>query len=215
VSSERRKARPLVLAEGEEHISMAQESRPVSHEAQVEALRTLVAAVTASRDGDKPEAGLAPGLLDVLDGLEPRESALVSELLMSIAFRAGGQVSERYPFIEFAIHLGRAALGDSEDGADPARFLQSRLPDWDVMEPALRTMRRHGRRWWSRNSEGDPAELLQAYALGAAQLACLSHADQENGRLAASGLLFTAAAQILTLRKIEDPATWERDPDRD
>ena len=43
-----------------------------------------------------------------------------------------------------------------------------------------------------------------AYALGAAQLACLSHSDREAGRLTASGLLFTAAAQILTLRKIED-----------
>ena len=174
---------------------MAKDYRPVSAEAQVEALRTLVAAVTATREGASPEENLAPGLLDVLDGLEPRESALVSELLMSIAFRAGSQVSERYPFIEFAIHLGRAALGDDEAGSDPSGFLK---------EPALRTMRRHGRRWWQRNSDGDPVELLQAYALGAAQLACLSHADQEEGRLTASGLLFTAAAQILTLRKIED-----------
>jgi hypothetical protein len=183
---------------------MAIEHRPVSAEAQVEALRTLVAAITATREGVSPEEGLAPGLLDVLDGLEPRESALVSELLMSIAFRAGSQVSERYPFIEFAIHLGRAALGDEEAGGDPADFLKERLPAWDVMEPALRTMRRHGRRWWQRNSAGDPVELLQAYALGAAQLACLSHTDREAGRLTASGLLFTAAAQILTLRKIED-----------
>ena len=182
---------------------MAKDYRPVSAEAQVEALRTLVAAVTATREGASPEENLAPGLLDVLDGLEPRESALVSELLMSIAFRAGSQVSERYPFIEFAIHLGRAALGDDETGSDPSGFLKDRLPNWDVMEPALRTMRRHGRRW-QRNSDGDPVELLQAYALGAAQLACLSHADQDQGRLTASGLLFTAAAQILTLRKIED-----------
>jgi hypothetical protein len=192
------------LAEGKEQIHMAKDYRPVSAEAQVEALRTLVAAVTATREGASPEENLAPGLLDVLDGLEPRESALVSELLMSIAFRAGSQVSERYPFIEFAIHLGRAALGDDETGSDPSGFLKDRLPNWDVMEPALRTMRRHGRRWWQRNSDGDPVELLQAYALGAAQLACLSHADQDEGRLTASGLLFTAAAQILTLRKIED-----------
>lgn len=189
---------------------MEQDHRPVSPEAQVEALRTLVAAVTAARDGGSPEAGLAPGLLDVVDGLEPRDSALVSELLMSMAFRAGARVSDRYPFIEFAIHLGRAALGE-DDGGDPADFLQDRLPAWDVLEPALRTMRRHGRRWWSRNSQGDPVDLLQAYALGAAQLACLGHADQDSGRLAASGLLFTAAAQILTLRRIEDPAAWEED----
>lgn len=98
---------------------MAKEYRPVSAEAQVEALRTLVAAITATREGVSPEEGLAPGLLDVLDGLEPRESALVSELLMSIAFRAGSQVSERYPFIEFAIHLGRAALGDLKRAGIP------------------------------------------------------------------------------------------------
>jgi len=129
---------------------------------------------------------------------------------MSIAFRAGSQVSERYPYIEFAIHLGRAALGDDATGGDPANFLKERLPAWDVMEPALRTMRRHGRRWWQRNSAANPVELLHAYALGAAQLACLSHADQEEGRLTASGLLFTAAAQILTLRKIEDPTGDEQ-----
>ena len=88
------------LAEGKEQIHMAKDYRPVSAEAQVEALRTLVAAVTATREGASPAENLAPGLLDVLDGLEPRESALVSELLMSIAFRAGSQVSERYPGLE-------------------------------------------------------------------------------------------------------------------
>ena len=72
---------------------MAKDYRPVSAEAQVEALRTLVAAVTATREGASPEENLAPGLLDVLDGLEPRESALVSELLMSIAFRAACRTS--------------------------------------------------------------------------------------------------------------------------
>jgi hypothetical protein len=182
---------------------MDREHRPVSAERQIAALETLVEAALHTR-GSGDEA-LAPGLKDVLDNLEPGDAALISELLMGMAFRVGNSISARYPFIEFAIHLGRAALDDPDERRDPTGFLRDRLPPWSVLEPAMRTIRRHAARRLARDPECDDTDLLRAYILGAAQFECLRYPDEEHGRLLAAGMLFAAAAQILTLRRIDLP----------
>jgi len=182
---------------------MDREHRQISPERQIEALQTLIDAALRTRgSGDQ---ALAPGLKDVLDALEPQDAALMSEFLMGMAFRVGSSISGRYPFIEFALHLGRAALEDPDERRDPTGFLRERLPPWSVLEPAMRTIRRHAARRLARDPDSDDTDLLRAYILGAAQFECLRYPDEDHGRMLAAGMLFTAAAQILTLRRIDMP----------
>jgi hypothetical protein len=175
---------------------------PVPPERQVEAIRTLVETVAATRGGAAArEAALAPQILDVLDALPPGDAALFSEFLMGMAFRAGGTISERYPYIEFAIHLARAALGD--DGhSDPTSFLRSRLPGKERLDTAVAALRASGAAIAAGDPEPDQDHILRALTLGTAMIECLSHGDTERGRLAAAGMLFAAAAQILTMRAL-------------
>ena len=48
----------------------------------------------------------------------------------------------------------------------------------------------------------DQDHVLRALTLGSAVIECLSDPDPEHGRVAAAGMLFTAAAQVLTLRSL-------------
>jgi hypothetical protein len=173
---------------------------PVPPERQVAAIRTLVETVAATRGGAR-EAALAPQILDVLDGLPAGDAALFSEFLMGMAFRAGGTISERYPYIEFAIHLARAALGDDGRG-DPHTFLRGRLPGKEQLDTAVVALRACGAAMTTGDPQPDQDHILRALTLGAAMIECLSHGDTDRGRLAAAGMLFAAAAQILTMRTL-------------